>query len=153
MLRDSNTQIKTISTILAGLLLIPSVALALTGTITGTCRVVDGDTIWVDSQSGSTQVRLNGVAAPEDPREPGGKQATAFMKKFCGGQPVRCDLDGSKTRGREVGLCYVKDADIGAAVISAGLARDCTRFSGGRYEGLEKPEARHLAFPGYCSPR
>lgn len=38
-------------------------------------------------------------------------------------------------------------------VIAAGLARDCPRFSGGRYEKLEKPEARHLAFPGYCSPR
>lgn len=75
---------KTVSAALAGLLLIPSVALAMTGTISGTCRVVDGDTIWVDSQGTSTQVRLNGVAAPEDPREPGGKQATSYMKKVCG---------------------------------------------------------------------
>ena len=122
------------------------------GTTTGTCRVVDGDTIWVDSQSGSTEVRLSGVAAPEK-KEPGGKQATEYLKTVCEGQPVRCDLDGSKTRGREVGICYVNDADIGAAVIDKGLARDCTRFSGGRYAGLEKPEAKQLAYPGYCSPR
>jgi endonuclease YncB( thermonuclease family) len=75
------------------------------------------------------------------------------MKTVCEGQAVRCDLDGSKTRRREVGICYVDDADIGAAVIANGLARDCTRFSGGRYADLEKPAAKHLAFPGYCSPR
>jgi len=92
------------------------------------------------------------VAAPEQENLAGGKPLSS-LKTVCEGQPVRCDLDGSKTRGRDVGICYVNDADIGAAVIDKGLARDCTRFSGGRYAGLEKPEARHLAFPGYCSPR
>ena len=132
--------------------LVATVAYAKTGTITGTCRVEDGDTIWVDGQGDPIEVRLSGVAAPEK-KEPGGKQATEFLRTVCEGQPVRCELDGSKTRGREVGICYVTDADIGAAVISAGLARECVRFSGGRYTGLEKPEAKHLAFPGYCSPR
>jgi micrococcal nuclease len=140
----------TIALFLLALIVAP--AYAAKGTISGTCRVVDGDTIWVDSQDGSTEVRLSGVAAPEK-KEPGGKQATEFLKTVCEGQPVRCELNGSKTRGREVGICYVNDADIGAAVIDKGLARDCTRFSGGRYAGLEKPEAKHLAFPGYCSPR
>jgi len=139
-------------TILLLALLLPLTVHAAKGTITGTCRVKDGDTIWVHGQGDPVEVRLNGVAAPE-PKEPGGKQATEYLKTVCDGQPVKCELDGSKTRGREVGICYVNDADIGAAVISAGLARDCTRFSGGRYAGLEKPEAKHLAFPGYCSPR
>lgn len=134
-------------------LLLPVSAYAAKGAITGTCHVVDGDTIYVVTQDSSTQVRLQGVAAPEDPRDPGGKEATKYMVSVCEGQPVKCDLDGSKTRGREVGICYVNDADIGAAVIDKGLARDCTRFSGGRYGGLEKPEAKHLAYPGYCSPR
>lgn len=57
---------------------------------------------------------------------------------------------GSKTRKREVGISYVNDADIGAAVIAKGLARDCARYSGGRYVDIEKPEAKHLAYPGYC---
>lgn len=130
-------------------MLLSSNVYAAKGSTAGTCRVVDGDTIFVDS----TEVRLSGVAAPEL-REPGGKQATEYLKTVCEGQPVRCDLDGSKTRGREVGTCYVDDAtDIGAAVIAQGLARDCTRFSGGRYAALEKPEAKYLAYPGYCSPR
>lgn len=135
---------------LIGLLVLSlsSVAHAAQSPITGTCRVVDGDTIWVDS----TEVRLSGVAAPEK-REPGGKQATEYLRTICEGQPVRCDLDGSKTRGREVGVCYVNGADIGATVIAQGLARDCARFSGGRYAALEKAEAKYLAYPGYCSPR
>lgn len=116
--------------------------------VSGTCRVVDGDTVFAES----VQVRLQGVAAPEDPREPGGKEATAYMRQICEGQQVRCVLDGSKTRGREVGICYVGDRDIGAEVITAGLARDCPRFSKGRYRQLEHPAARYLAFPGYCSP-
>ncbi len=86
--------------------------------VSGTCRVVDGDTVFAES----VQVRLQGVAAPEDPREPGGKEATAYMRQICEGQQVRCVLDGSKTRGREVGICYVGDRDIGAEVIAAGLA-------------------------------
>jgi endonuclease YncB( thermonuclease family) len=142
----------TISLIVAALLA-ASTAHAKDGTITGTCHVVDGDTIFVVTPDASrTEVRLNGVAAPE-PREPGGKQATEYLKAVCEDQPVKCELDGSKTRGREVGTCYVNDADIGGAVITKGLARDCTRFSGGRYTELEKPEAKYLAYPGYCSPR
>lgn len=113
-------------------LLLPVTAYAAKGTATGTCRVVDGDTIFVITPETRTEVRLNGVAAPET-REPGGKQATEYLKAVCEGQPVRCELDGSKTRGREVGICYVNDAtDIGAAVIAQGLARECVRLSGGR---------------------
>lgn len=144
----------TIALFLLALLVAPVGAYAAKGTITGTCHVVDGDTIFVVTTDTRTQIRLQGVAAPEDPREPGGKEATKYMLSVCEAQPVKCDLDGSKTRGREVGVCYVSEAgDIGAAIISVGLARDCTRFSGGRYGALEKPEASHLAFPGYCSPR
>lgn len=69
--------------------------------VSGTCHVVDGDTVF----AGSVEVRLQGVAAPE-PRERGGKEATAYMRQICEGQQVRCVLDGSKTRGREVGICY-----------------------------------------------
>ena len=117
--------------------------------VSGTCRVVDGDTVF----AGSVEVRLQGVAAPEDPRNQGGKEATAYMRQLCEGQQVRCELDGTMTRGREVGICYVDSKDIGAEVIAAGLARDCTRYSKGRYQALEQPAASYLAFPPYCSPR
>ena len=56
---------------------------------------------------------------------------------------------------KDLDMCNAIEGKIilGAAVISAGLARDCTRFSGGRYADLEKPAAKYLAYPGYCSPR
>ena len=38
-------------------------------------------------------------------------------------------------------------------LITAGLARDCQRFSGGRYASVEQPMAKTLPFPGYCVPR
>ncbi len=65
--------------------------------VSGTCRVVDGDTVF----AGSVQVRLHGVAAPEFndyKKEPGGLEATNFIRQICEGQQVRCELDGSKTR-------------------------------------------------------
>ena len=47
----------------------------------------------------------------------------------------------------------VDGRDIGAALIEAGLARDCPRFSRGRYAELEPEAARRLPLPGYCTPR
>ncbi len=69
------------------------------------------------------------------------------------GETVVCELTGERTHGREVGVCRVDGRDVGAAVIGAGLARDCPRFSGGRYADLETPEAaRKLPLPHYCRP-
>ena len=36
-----------------------------------------------------------------------------------------------------------------AALIAAGLGRDCPRFSGGRYAQFERPEAKRFRLPGY----
>lgn len=117
--------------------------------ISGTTHVIDGDTIHVINDSGTTKVRLQGIAAPEK-RQPGGQEATAFLEQLAEGKPVRCVLDGTKTHKREVGICYVDGQDIAGAVIRKGLARDCPKFSGGRYRGIEKPEAMKLYLPDYC---
>lgn len=67
------------------------------------------------------------------------------------GKRVRCVLDGSKTYDRFVSICYRNGRDIGAAVIEAGLALDCPRFSGGRYKAVETGAARsRIKLPGYC---
>jgi micrococcal nuclease len=67
------------------------------------------------------------------------------------GRRVRCELDGEKTHDRFVGIGYLGDRDIGAAVIEAGLALDCPRFSGGRYRAVETEVARSaIKLPGYC---
>jgi endonuclease YncB( thermonuclease family) len=122
----------------------------------GRAHVLDGDTISVEG----VHVRLQGVAAPEIPHEglgieaePGGEQAAAFMRRLVEGQIVVCELTGERTHGREVGVCSREGQDIGAAVIEAGLARDCPRFSNGQYAELERQAAKSLPLPGYCEAR
>ena len=76
------------------------------------------------------------------------------MQRIVAGQRLRCELTGEKTHDRKVGVCYLDDGtDIGAAIITEGLARDCPRFSGGRYEIYETEKSRTLPFPGYCRKR
>ncbi len=118
-------------------------------------RVRDGDTLVV----GSRVVRLQGVAAPEL-REPLGPEAREALRSLVQGRTVACTLDGTRTRGRLVGVCRVDGRDLSAALVAAGLARDCPRYSGGRYAGLERaaaargaPIGRVYPLPGYCEPR
>lgn len=123
--------------------------------VVGIARVIDGDTIHLKVADKIVKVRLLGVAAPERD-EPGGAEATRFVQRLAQGREVRCELDGTRSKSRVVGTCFVGEAggeDIGAAVIAAGLARDCPRFSGGRYRALEPPAAATLPFPSYCRPR
>jgi endonuclease YncB( thermonuclease family) len=111
----------------------------------GDITVRDGDTIVVDG----TPVRLQGVAAPEL-GEPGGHHAKVAMQQLVR-DGVTCELTGERTWDREVGVCYDSPGqDIGAAIIAAGLARDCARYSGGRYASVETAESRRLPLPGYC---
>jgi endonuclease YncB( thermonuclease family) len=122
--------------------------------LVGRAHVTDGDTLRV----GGVAVRLKGLAAPEvahfgDPAEPGGEAAKAFMVELVEGQTVVCDLTNERTHGRRVGYCYRDSADIAEALVRAGLARDCPRFSGGRYAAAEQASAATLSFPSYCVPR
>lgn len=115
----------------------------LTGTVT---HVRDGDTIEV----GKVPIRLNGVSAPElkEPLEPQSKQ---FMRNLVNGKHVRCELTGAKTYDRFVGTCYLDGEDIGIAVIAAGRALDCPRYSGGRYAEFELASSREaIKLPNYC---
>ena len=69
------------------------------------------------------------------------------------GQTAVCDLTGECTHGRRVGFCYVDGQDIAEALIRAGLARDCPRYSRGRYAAVEQPASAGLPFPAYCGRR
>jgi len=115
----------------------------LTGTVT---HVRDGDTIEV----GKVPIRLNGVSAPEL-KEPLGPQSKQFMRNLVNGKHVRCELTGAKTFDRFVGTCYLDGEDIGIAVIAAGRALDCPRYSGGRYAEFELASSREaIKLPNYC---
>lgn len=108
--------------------------------------VRDADTIVVNG----TPVRLNGVDAPELGTR-AGQDSRRWMVNFLRGKQVRCDLNGERTHDRWVGICFAEGEDIGAAVIAAGYALDCERYSGGRYAALETPAARsRLIRANYC---
>jgi micrococcal nuclease len=115
-------------------------------TVTAQVHIRDADTIVVDG----TPVRLQGVDAPELKTQ-AGKSARRWMVNYLRGQEVNCDLTGERTYDRYVGVCYVDGQDIGAAVIAAGHALDCARYSGGRYRHLETPAAKsRLRRAKYC---
>lgn len=119
---------------------------AATSVAAGTLAIRDADTIVLDG----TPVRLNGVDAPELQTK-AGKSARRWMVNFLADKSVNCDLNGERTHDRWVGICYADGQDIGAAVIAAGHALDCKRYSGGRYRHLETPAARsRLRRARYC---
>ena len=118
-------------------------------------HVRDGDTIEV----GGLPIRLQGLAAPEG-NEPGGDEASEAMRRMVLGRELRCELDGERTHDRCVGVCYLEGEDISQIMVGRGLARDCPRFSGGRYAEAERQAAaagatirRAYPLPGYCRPR
>ena len=124
--------------------------------IEGVASVKDGDGIVIDG----TEIRLQGIAAPEDnaaKRERGGPESTANLRSFVEGNVARCELDGTRTRNRPVGVCIVQGTDIGEYQVRTGHARDCPRFSRGRYARAEqaaRAAGRDLsaiyALPRYC---
>lgn len=75
------------------------------------------------------------------------------MRTIAEGRIAVCELTGEKTHRREVGVCRVGGRDVAEEEIAAVLARDCHRFSHGRYATVEQPEATQLPFPSYCVPR
>jgi micrococcal nuclease len=130
--------------------------------IEGVARVIDGDGISVGD---IPDIRLQGIAAPEDSgakREPGGPESTANLRALVDGKDVVCRPDGTKTRGRPVAVCYVRGTttELGLYQVETGYARDCPRFSRGRYAAAEakaRAAGRDLsaiyALPGYCDAR
>jgi endonuclease YncB( thermonuclease family) len=109
--------------------------------VSGRAHVIDGDTLHLStSEAGKpVKVRLQGVAAPER-SDVGGAEATRFVERLAEGRQVRCELDGSRSKDRFVGVCFLEAAgggkDIGVAVIEAGLATGTARSSP---EGATRP--------------
>src|SRR4029450_7240755 len=69
-------------------------------TLSGSARVVDGDTVGVVG----IHVRLKGPAQAE-------------MTPDTGGRPLTCALAGQKTHRRQVGVCTVDGIDIAAVLV------------------------------------
>ena len=109
-------------------------------------HVRDADTIEVRG----VPIRFDGVDAP-DKDQRGFVEGKEWMKLNYGNRMVRCVLTGAKTYDRYVGTCYgSKGENISAAVIGAGWARDCPRYSGGKYRKYETARSRSVPMKGYC---
>jgi micrococcal nuclease len=66
--------------------------------------------------------------------------ATQVMLELVQGRTLRCELDGERTHDRCAGICYLDGADVSEVMVQRGVARDCPRFSQGRYaEAKSRP--------------
>lgn len=125
-------------------------------TLSGIASIKDGDGILF----GEIEVRLQGIAAPEQDDPPAGPASTDNLRAVANGKFVVCHLDGT-TAGRTMrpaGICYVGDLDLGHHQVATGHALDCPAYSGGRYTDAEQT-ARSVGndlsivydMPGYCN--
>lgn len=97
--------------------------------LAGTARVIDADLIRI----GDIYIRLYGIDAPEPAqrckrRSNGrsnwkcGSKATRQLRRLVNGRKVKCTRKGTDHLGRLVGQCFLGKRDIGAYMISRGLA-------------------------------
>lgn len=103
-------------------------------TITGTARVVDGDTI----HFGAIPIRIHGIDAPEAGQScinPSGgtwscgDRATAFLAGLVEGERITCAALDHDLYGRIIARCEVDGQDIAEKLIAAGLAWAFVRYS------------------------
>ena len=113
-------------------------------------HVRDGDTIEMEELA--VAIRLERLHALEL-HQGDAEAASAFMRTFVEGKCVSYEQSGERTRGRRVGRCFLDGVDFDARLIQADLARDCARFSGGRYAAEETVRGKSFSLPGYCMLR
>ena len=114
-------------------ILVAFVAVPAQADVTGSARVVDGDTIWI----GETKIRLWGIDAPESGQtchrngQPWrcGKAATEALRRFLGNSPVTCESHGTDRYGRTIGICSVRGKGIERWMVLNGWALAYRRYS------------------------
>lgn len=99
-------------------------------------RVVDGDTLRVVLDSGdSLTLRLLAIDAPES-GQTGGAEAREFVAERVCATPVVWRSHGQDRYGRTVASVEAAGADIGVALVRAGLAWRVRRYLEGQPEDL-----------------
>ncbi len=111
----------------------------------GDVRFVDGDTLWI----GRTKIRLSAYDAPERAQTCQdangrtwrcGAAATERLRALVGsGRDLSCAPEGTDRYGRTLATCRTDAGDLGAILVSEGLAFQYTRSS--RY-ALQEARAR-----------
>ncbi len=116
----------------------PTIALCLLATpaladVAGTASVIDGDTLEIHGQ----RIRLHGINAPESrqlcrldgkPWQCGKDAANALAEKI-DHRPVTCEDLGRDKYDRIIGRCAVAGEDLGAWMVSRGLALAYRQYS------------------------
>jgi endonuclease YncB( thermonuclease family) len=117
--------------------------------ILGSAVVTDGDTVRI----GDTRIRLFGVDAPEGKQSclrEGlswlcGQESAKYLRKIVAGQPLSCEVRDRDRYGRTVAICRLPDGrDIGAEMVSGGMALAYRQYGGSMYDGAEA-EAKKFA--------
>ena len=114
-------------------------------TFSGTIRVVDADTLWVDG----TKVRLHGIDAPElgqacelaDGRDWNcGGWSRQQVEQLYEGMRAVCEARDLDRYGRVVASCRVDGVDIGERLVREGIAEAYRKYS------LDYVDAEKAAF-------
>ncbi len=101
--------------------------------VTGTARVIDGDTLEIQGQ----RIRLHGIDAPESRQlcrlagKPWicAKDAANALAEKIGRRAVTCEERDRDRYGRIVAKCSVASEDIGSWMVRQGLALAYRRYS------------------------
>jgi endonuclease YncB( thermonuclease family) len=116
------------------LITLPAVYASEAESISGTPRIVDGDTLVIDG----TRIRLHGIDAPETKQtcqRDGidwlcGQEASKALRDYVGDTDLRCERLDTDRYGRMVARCYRPDGtDIGEWMVSNGWALAYRRYS------------------------
>jgi len=113
--------------------------------------VIDADTISVCD----LKVRLNGISAAERGHITYNSCKIIAKKIINRSDEIFCELTGEKTYDRFVGICKLlkndTTLDLQEKIVESGCARDCERYSDGRYAKFETDKSRKLPLPNYCN--
>ena len=102
--------------------------------LTGTPRIVDGDTLHLNG----TKIRLHGIDAPESKQsctdQHGasyrcGEASTEALRTLIGSEPVRCEGDKKDKYNRVLAVCYANGIDLNAEMVRQGWALAYRRYS------------------------
>jgi endonuclease YncB( thermonuclease family) len=125
--------------------------------LSGKARVADGDTLHL----GSDRVRFLGLDAPELNQTctdaggdswPCGRESSDRLRALIGNRSVACTTEGRDKYGRYLGRCSVGGKDLGAILVSEGLA--IASFPDyGPEEASAKREKRGLWAGRFDTPR
>ena len=102
-------------------------------TLSGSARVIDGDTLEIRGR----RIRLHGIDAPESAQRcrsggrswPCGREATRALSVHIAGRPVVCKERDRDRYGRSVAVCRAGGEDLNTWMVAAGWALAYRKYS------------------------